>query len=198
MAKAKPLRADAERNREQILEVAQKAFASEGLAVPIDEIAKRAGLGVGTLYRHFPTKDALFLAIVVDRFERLAAEADALSASPEPGEAFFGFLSHIVEAASTKKDFIDALSSKGADVGRALGALKARYRAGLAVLLERAQDAGAVRRDVSVVEVQALVMGTFAASDQVGAASARMRERLLAIVCDGLRPRASAARPHRS
>src|ERR1700689_486109 len=67
----RPLRSDAERNRQRLLEAAQQVFAEEGLAVPIDAIAQRAGLGVGTLYRHFPTKEALFEAIVVGRMERL-------------------------------------------------------------------------------------------------------------------------------
>jgi AcrR family transcriptional regulator len=182
------LRADAERNREHVLEVAQEVFAAEGLAVPIDEIARRAGLGVGTLYRHFPTKEALFLAIVVDRMEHLVAEARALATARDPGEAFFGFLSRMVHEGSAKKDFMDALSGTREELGRTLAGIKASYRTALAVLLERAQDSGAVRRDVSVFEVHALVTGTLASLDQLGRDSAQARQRLLAIVCDGLRP----------
>lgn len=188
MAKKRALRADAERNREHVLKVAQDVFAAEGLAVPIDEIARRAGLGVGTLYRHFPTKEALFLAIVVDRMEHLVAEARALATAPDPGEAFFGFLSRMIHERSAKRDFMDALSGSGADLGRTLAAIKASYRAALAVVLQRAQDCGAVRRDVSVREVHALVTGTFGALDQLGKDAAQARRRLLAIVCDGLRP----------
>jgi AcrR family transcriptional regulator len=189
VAKKKALRADAERNREHVLTVAQEVFAAEGLAVPIDEIARRAGLGVGTLYRHFPTKEALFLAIVVDRMERLVADARELARAPDPGEAFFGFLARIVHEGSAKKDFMDALSSTGADLGRTLLELKKSYKAALAVLLERAQDSGAVRRDVSALEVNALILGTFASLDQLGRNAAQVRGRLVAIVCDGLRPR---------
>ena len=187
MAKKRALRADAERNREHVLKVAQDVFATEGLAVPIDEIARRAGLGVGTLYRHFPTKEALFLAIVIDRLEHLAAEARALATAADPGEAFFGFLSRMVHEGSVKRDFMDALSSSGADLGRTLATIKASYRAALAVLLKRAQDAGVVRRDVSVLEVHALVTGTFGSLDRLGKDAAQARKRLLAIVCDGLR-----------
>ena len=183
------LRADAERNREHVLNVAQEVFAAEGLAVPIDEIARRAGLGVGTLYRHFPTKEALFLAIVVDRMEHLVAEARALAGAADAGEAFFGFLSRIVHDGSAKRDFMDALSGSGADLGRTLAGIKASYRAALAVLLERAQDSGSVRRDVSVLEVHALVTGTLGSLDRLGKGAAQARKRLLAIVCDGLRPR---------
>jgi AcrR family transcriptional regulator len=188
VTKTRALRADAERNREHVLEVAQEVFAAEGLAVPIDEIARRAGLGVGTLYRHFPTKEALFLAIVVDRMEHLVAEARALATARDPGEAFFGFLSRMVHEGSAKKDFMDALSGTREELGRTLAGIKASYRTALAVLLERAQDSGAVRRDVSVFEVHALVTGTLASLDQLGRDSAQARQRLLAIVCDGLRP----------
>lgn len=189
MAKKKPLRADAERNREHLLKVAQEVFAAEGLAVPIDEIARRAGLGVGTLYRHFPTKQALFLAIVVDRMERLVAEARALASAPDPGEAFFGCLSRMVHEASAKKDFMDALSGTREELGRTWAGIAGRYRAALAVLLERAQASGAVRRDVSVIEVHALLMGMFASLEQLGRDAVQARERLLAVLCDGLRPR---------
>lgn len=190
MAKTRALRADAERNREHVLTIAQEVFAAEGLAVPIDEIARRAGLGVGTLYRHFPTKEALFLAIVVDRMEHLIAEARTLATAPDPGEAFFGFLSRMVHERSAKKDFMDALSGTREELGRTLAGIKGSYRAALAVLLERAQDSGAVRRDVSVFEVHALLTGTLAALDQRGRDAAQARKRLLAIVCDGLRPQA--------
>jgi AcrR family transcriptional regulator len=192
VAEKKPLRADAERNRQHVLKVAQAVFATEGLAVPIDEIARRAGLGVGTLYRHFPTKEALFLAIVLDRMERLVTDARALAKAPDPGEAFFGFLSRVIQQGSAKKDFMDALSSAGPEVGAALARIKSAYRAALGVLLKRAQERGAVRRDVSVLEVQALIMGSFVSMERLGEGAAQGRKRVLAIVCDGLRPRPRA------
>jgi AcrR family transcriptional regulator len=183
------LRADAERNRQRVLEVAEAVFAAEGLAVPIDEVAKRAGLGVGTLYRHFPTKEALFLAIVIDRMERLVADARALADADDPGDAFFRFLTRIVLESASKKDFMDALSGSREDLGRTLAGMKVGLRTALAVLLERAQDAGAVRRDVAVAEVLALVTGAFASMDRHAPDARKARDRLLAIVCDGLRAR---------
>ena len=96
MLKPRPLRADAERNRRQILEVAETVFAAEGLAVPIDEIARRAGLGVGTLYRHFATKEELFSAILVTRMEVATEHARTALAEGAPGEAFFGFATEVV------------------------------------------------------------------------------------------------------
>src|SRR5260370_4133101 len=81
------MRADARRNRARVLEVAQAVFATEGLAVPIDEIARRAGVGAGTVYRHFPTKEALFEAIVISRVERLTEEGGSLASAEDPGPA---------------------------------------------------------------------------------------------------------------
>lgn len=71
----RPLRADARRNRERVLAAAQEAFAAEGISVPLDEIARRAGVGAGTVYRHFPTKEALFAAAIVDRVDRMTGRA---------------------------------------------------------------------------------------------------------------------------
>jgi AcrR family transcriptional regulator len=189
VAKTRALRADAERNRQHVLAVAQEVFATEGLAVPIDEVAKRAGLGVGTLYRHFPNKDALFLAIVIDRMERLVADAHELSSAPDPGEVFFAFLSRVISEGSTKRDFMEALSRTGADLGRTLAGIKGSLRAALAVLLERAQDSGAVRRDVSVNEILALTTGMYVSMERLDSDASQGRKRLLAIICDGLRPR---------
>jgi AcrR family transcriptional regulator len=186
MIKKKPLRADAERNRQRLLEVAQAVFAAEGLAVPIDEIARRAGLGVGTLYRHFPTKEALFEAIVVGRLESMVAYGDERIEAPETGSAFFDFLGRMVEEGAAKRDFTDALASTGVDLTKVLGGLKKELARIMGVLLKRAQAAGAVRPDVGVPEVLALMTGAFTSIDRLGAGP-KARERLLAIVCDGLR-----------
>jgi len=198
------LRADAVRNRAHVLAIAQEVFAEQGLDVPIDEIAKRAGVGVGTLYRHFPTKQALFEAIVADRIERVADRARELASADDPGAAFFGFVTTLIEEGAAKRDFVDALARSGVSVGSASSVFKRRFRAALAMLIERAQQAGAVREDVDVEDVLALVRGTFAAIESLGPAEARSdakrrggaierhrkaRERLVAIVCDGLRPR---------
>jgi AcrR family transcriptional regulator len=169
-----------------VLQVAQEVFATEGLAVPIDEIARRAGLGVGTLYRHFPTKEALFEAIVVGRMEQLVEHARAGSTARDRGAAFFGFLEKIVEEGPAKRDFLTALAGTGVDLER-IAAIKQRMKRAAAVLLERAQKAGAVRSDVSAADVFTLVMGTVGAADRQGAGGAE-RKRLLVVIFDGLRP----------
>jgi AcrR family transcriptional regulator len=184
----KPLRADAERNRQRVLEVAQTVFAAEGLDVPIDEIARRAGLGVGTLYRHFPTKEALFAAIVVLRMERVVARAHALTEADDPGGAFFEFLALLIDESAMKKDFLHALEATGFDVRHAIGEIKNELRSVTGKLLKRAQGGGAVRRDVEAAEVLALVTATSGSIERLGPGG-RRRERLFAILCDGLRPR---------
>src|SRR5580692_12944592 len=168
MAKTRALRADAERNREHVLRVAQEVFAAEGLAVPIDEIARRAGLGVGTLYRHFPTKEALFEAIVIGRMQILVGEAREGCSAKDAGEAFFAILVRIAEEGAVKRDFLDALASAGSDVARVLGGLKEELHAAFEHLLKRAQRAKAVRRDVKAREVMALATGALGACKRLG------------------------------
>lgn len=86
------VRADAARNRARVLEVAYQTFAADGLSVPVDEIARRAGVGAGTVYRHFPTKEALFQAVIADRMHRIIDKGHALLKSKHPGDALFAFL----------------------------------------------------------------------------------------------------------
>jgi AcrR family transcriptional regulator len=186
MIDEKPLRADALRNRQRVLEVAQQVFATEGLAVPIDEIARRAEVGVGTLYRHFPTKEALYAAVVLSRLEAATAHAQALAKAADPDAAFFGFLDHLVQMGSVKKDLLEALGASGAEYKESLGSAKKELSAALGKLLARAQRAGAVRKDATVADVFTLIHGPFAAAAHHGA-DAAARARLFSIVCDGLR-----------
>ncbi len=183
--KPPPMRADALRNRQRVLEVAQEVFAAEGLAVPIDEIARRAGLGVGTLYRHFPTKEALLEAILVARMEQVTGVVLGLIESSDPGAAFFGYLAHVGEESLSKKDLMEALARAGYDLKRAVAAKKEMLRA-VTRLLERAQFVGAVRADVTAGEVHALIAGATAAVERYGG-DAASRARMIQVVCDGLR-----------
>ena len=189
----RPLRADAQRNREHLLATARLVFAAEGLEVPIDEIARRAGLGIGTVYRHFPNKEALFEAIVLDQLERFVDEADTLRNAKDPGEAFVEFLKKYSAAGAAKKDFLEALSRRGVDVmgGRGRRIVK-RIRESLGFLLSRAQKAGAIRSDVGVQEILALLHGLSAANNCY-AGPPDGRGRIWEVVFDGLRRRAKPA-----
>lgn len=191
---ARALRADAERNRSRILEIAQEVFAAEGLSVRVEEIARRAGVGVGTIYRHFPTKDALLTAIVVDRLDWLAEHAEELAAAEDPGAALFALVRRVVDEGAAKKDLVEGLGGGefAATVTGEAAATKRRFRKALAALLTRAQAAGAVRQDIDASDVLALVRGVLFDAD----ATARARARRLGVLCDGLR-RTDPPAPHR-
>jgi AcrR family transcriptional regulator len=181
------LRADARRNRENVLLAAEEVFAAQGLGVPIDEVAKRAGVGVGTVYRHFPTKELLFEAIVISRVERLTDFLHELTASDDPGKAFFSFLEELSSQAACKRDLFDALANAGIDVKAAASESLLALRQSLGSLMQSAQRAGALRKDVNDEDVLGLVMATCASRELPGQPLAS-RERMLAIVFDGLRP----------
>jgi AcrR family transcriptional regulator len=184
----RPPRADSVRNRARILEAAEAVFGDEGLAVPIDRVAERAGVGVGTVYRHFPTKESLFVAIVMRHFERLLAEARTLQDSPDPSLALRSFLRRIVSVASEKRALADALVGAGIDFKAAAGDLKTEMDATLEGLFDRAQAEGAIRRDVSFSDLMNLVggacMGPAAQFGPLGSSP----DKMLDIIFAGLRP----------
>lgn len=184
---APPLRADARRNRVRVLEAAQAAFAEEGLAVPLDEIARRAGVGAGTVYRHFPTKETLFEAVVLGRVERLVDYVRGVAQADDPGDAFYAALTQLVDQSAMKKDLVDALAGSGGDVTGALADNQRGLRDAIGHLLGRAQHAGAVRTDVGIDDLMVLLKATFVAAHQHDATQGVPR-RALAVIRDGLRP----------
>jgi AcrR family transcriptional regulator len=184
--RGRPLRADARRNRLLVLAAAEEVFATAGVSVPIDEIARRAGVGAGTVYRHFPTKESLFEAIVVTRIGRLVDQARSLSTAADPGAAFFGFLTGMVVDGVAKRDLVDALAATGFDLHGATAELVQELRSAMAELLRRAQEAGAVRDDVAPSDLTALVTGISLAVRRQGG-DAGLGTRLAAVMCDGLR-----------
>jgi AcrR family transcriptional regulator len=183
-AGCRPLRADAQRNRAHILEAAEILLAAEGIEVPVDAIAEKAGVGVGTLYRHFPTKEKLCEAILLERLSRLTLDAQALADAEDPAAAFFGFLEHVVEEGAAKRDLLVAVMGAGAEFDLAAADVKEDLRQAMDTLLRRAQSAGAVRPDVTALMVMSLVGATCQAAAHASAAPAGD---LLPIICDGLR-----------
>jgi AcrR family transcriptional regulator len=182
-AAERPLRADAQRNRARILEAAEVVFAAEGIEAPVDVIAEKAGVGVGTLYRHFPTKEKLCEAILLERLAALTLDAEALADAEDPASAFFGFLAHVVAEGAAKRDLLVAVMGTGVAFELAASDIKEGLRVAVEVLLRRAQDTGAVRQDVTASAVMALVGATC----QAAAHDAASSNDLLTIVCDGLR-----------
>jgi AcrR family transcriptional regulator len=183
------LRADARRNRERVLRTAQQLFATEGLGVSLDEIARRAGVGPGTVHRHFPAKEALYLAVATDMLQRLVAEAEVLAATGDPA-ALFTLLSAMMASGAENAAVKSALAAAEFDLRTAAPGVAADLTRHVADLLDRARAAGAVRRDATVDEVMALVAGAFAAIHHANAETSRERSGHIAeIILDGLRPR---------
>jgi AcrR family transcriptional regulator len=183
-----PLRADARRNRDRVLRVAREAFAAEGLGVALDEIARRAGVGPGTVHRHFPTKEALYLAVAIDMIEGLVAEAEALAATDDPA-ALFALLARMIATGAENVAVKSALTAAEFDLRSAAPDVAAALTGHVAALLDRAHAAGAARRDATVGEVMALVAGAFAAIRHAGAETSPARSAHLArLILDGLRP----------
>jgi AcrR family transcriptional regulator len=176
------MRADARRNRELVLRAAREAFAASGFSVPLDEIAARAGVGPGTVYRHFPTKEALFEAVIAARLEDLVADARRRAQDPDPGAAFFGFLTRLRDETAAKRDLSDALNVPGSlrdDLNDALG-----------VLLSRAQQAGAVRSGIGVGDLVRLLKGAITSliDASMEAPSQTTADLVFTVLADGLRP----------
>lgn len=181
----RPLRADAQRNRERLLAAAEAVFATDGVDVPVDAIAERAGVGVGTLYRHFPTKEKLFEAILVDRVGSITDEARRRLATEDPSTAFFGFLDYLVGEATRKRDLITAFASAGVEFDLVAADAKEALGVALGDLLVAAQRAGAVRTDVTAPLVLSLIGATCTSFDTLHDGVAP--EELFRVVVDGLR-----------
>jgi len=176
-------RADARRNRELILGAAREAFASVGPSVPLDEIARRAGVGPGTLHRHFPTKDELLTSVMADRFMTLTETAREMAGDADPAEAFFAFFHRLAEEVRPNRALSAALSSHPPRSESLLRAGQALQDA-LGVLLTRAQRAGAVRTDITTSDLHAIIAGALAMEEGLNAPSRGLG---VAVVADGLR-----------
>jgi AcrR family transcriptional regulator len=178
------MRADAERNRRLVIEAAIKAFAEDGLSVPVAEIARRAGVGTGTVSRHFPTKESLYEAIVLERVEEIVEHAHHLTATREPGPAFFDFLAYMVEQGAANRGLADALGGDGFYIEASAAGTEHDLDGVEQALLARAQEAGAVRPDVTNADVKALIVGCLARERQP--ADPEARQRMITIARAGL------------
>ena len=180
------LRADARRNRARVLAVAAEVFAAEGLSVPVHEIARRAGVGTGTVSRHFPAKEDLFAAILLQRMEDLTRQADELAATRGAGDAFFAFFGIVAGEGVANLGLAEALAGAGYDLDAAGAQAGFDVSGRLSTMLTRAQQAGDVRADVGYLDVKAL-LGACLARD---AADAAALAPVIAVICQGLRPQA--------
>jgi AcrR family transcriptional regulator len=145
------LRADAQRNLDRVLEAAAECFAEQGVDASMSEIARRAGVGHGTIFRRFPTKDALLAAVLTKEMLQLSTTAETAYAEPDAAKAFDRFIRNVADAYARNHSLIEAMKrcEKTPEVDALVDAVGR--------LLRRAQDAGAVRKDVSAHDVLALV-----------------------------------------
>jgi AcrR family transcriptional regulator len=180
-------RVDAEANRSRILDVAEQVFGAGGESASTEEVARLAGVGIATVFRHFPTKAALLRAVLVRRFDRLREQAEALLDTADPGTAFFDFFRHLVADAATKIAIGEALLDAGGDSDGEAAEASNGLRRAVGALLRRAQQAGAVRDDVELPEVYALLVATSRTAAHAGL-DEEVRARALTIVFDGLAP----------
>lgn len=182
-------RADARRNRAKVLAAAAAAFAESGLEAQIEDIARRAGVGVGTVYRHFPTKETLVEALAGEHFEQLAEIAEA--ALREQGEAWEIFAATIWRSANAAAADVAWCELLGGHPSAAQAASSAQLRlaAAMTTLITRAQAAGAMREDATVDDIRTIMCGFGHVAAAQRAGSAMRWERYLEIALDGLRAR---------
>jgi AcrR family transcriptional regulator len=180
----RPLRADAQGNRAKILAAARSAFESTGPEANLRDIARRAGVAQGTVHRHFPTKQALFSAIITERLRELARLARQLRAGHSPGEAFIAFLTATVEHARHNRSLASVFEEAGGDED--MQAAAREMSAELALLLDQAQAEGTIRGDIDLADIHAIAAAILT-MDTHPAASSADRAKRIAIVLDGLR-----------
>ncbi len=189
-ASARPLRADAQRNRDRLLEAAVSAFSREGPDVTLDAIAKDAGVGIGTLYRHFPTREALVEAAYRNELARLCdAVSDLLRAMP-PDDATRAWMDRFVDYMTTKRGMADALRAVIASGGNPFAQSRDRLVGAITALLQAGAAAGTIRPDIEPADVLASLSGVSLAAGEP--AQRDQARRLLDLLMDGLRYRAAA------
>ncbi|MFG3619327.1 TetR/AcrR family transcriptional regulator [Nocardia sp. NPDC047654] len=187
MTSTRPLRADARRNRDRLLEVAVRAFSHEGPEVTLEAIAREAGVGIGTLYRHFPTREALIDAAYRNELARLCDSVDDLLTALPPDQALRTWMDRFVDYMTAKRGMGDALRALIASGGNPFSESRDRLTAAVTTLLRAGASAGTLRSDVAPDDVLVGLSGVSLATE-----NAERREqagRLLDLLVDGLRPR---------
>ncbi|WP_367657972.1 TetR/AcrR family transcriptional regulator [Streptomyces sp. TG1A-8] len=180
------MRADARRNRDRLLAAARDAFAASPDAVPLDAIARAAGVGIGTLYRHFPTREAIVEAVYAAELDEVVSSAPALLDELGPAAALRAWMTRYEAFLRIKRGMSDTLHAGWASGSIATPATRERITAAIAMMLRRGAEAGSLRPDVDPEDVTVMLLGVFLstaatdAPDRVG--------RLLDLTVDALRP----------
>ncbi|SRR5260370_22569619 len=188
----RPMRADAQRNYTRLLDAATAAFLEHGADdVSLEEIARRAGVGIGTLYRHFPTRQALLEAVYRDQVDLLSGRAEKLLGAESPGDALADWLRALVKFSSTKRSLTTALLATLGKDSDLLSSCGQRIRGAAESLLARGQQAGVVRPDADAGDLIRLVHAVNIATER-RPTDPGQADRMLALILDGLRPQPGA------
>ncbi len=195
-ASVRPLRADAARNRARVLDAARTAFAEAGLDVGVEEIARRAGVGKGTLYRRFPTKEALVRAIFEDILDEMERNVAASAAIADAGEAFEHYVNSAARMQASNQGFFDVVAH-GLGAGALTDEQRRRIVAAATGPLQRAQAAGAIRDDLKPEDMWLILrmIGTTTRPAPDGTSMDERWPRYLGLMLDALRPGAATPLP---
>jgi len=184
-ADTRPLRADARRNRDAVLAIAADAFSENGVEASLEDIARKAGVGIGTLYRHFPTREDLVFATYRREVELLSQSAPELAAQMSPSEALREWMRRFVRYAATKRGMVGMLRTMMQTRAELVAGTKDRIQGAAGLLLRSAADAGEIRGDITAEDLMRSMGGICMANDQAG--PPENAARLVDLVFDGLR-----------
>lgn len=194
-------RADAERNRVALVQAARAVFSERGLDAPLDVIARRAGVGNATLYRHFPSRRELLVAVFSEQMADYADAARRALEDVDPWEGFAAYVRHVCAVQAADRALADLVTTSGPGEDDELDALRARSYRDLRRLIRRARDHGALRADFTAEDVVLLLIANAGIVARAGELAPQASERLATLVLDGLRaeaattPAAPAIRP---
>jgi AcrR family transcriptional regulator len=188
----RPLRADAVRNRELLITTAAAAFSAHGAEVPLEDIARQAGVGIGTLYRHFPTRDSLVEAVYRHEVDVLAESADELLAALPPDQALAEWMQLFVRHVATKRGMLSVLKPMLSSNPSFFAETKGRATTAATKLLEAGAAAGTIRADVDGGDLIRAVSGICMSTDPE---RSDVSDRLVGLLFDGLRHGAAAGSP---
>ena len=186
-------RADALRNRERVLEAAKAVFSAGGPDASLEAVAREAGVGIGTLYRHFPTREALYEAVYRREVEQLSELAEELKGEAAPVEALRRWLRSNVEFVATKKGMATALALAAGPPSELTAFSFERLTKAIRMLLERAVATGEVRADITPEDLLRTLVGMCMLHDQPGWQASVVR--MLDVLVDGLRVQSGAGKP---
>ena len=181
----RPMRADARRNYERLLAAARAAFLEHGADASLEDIARRAGVGIGTLYRHFPTRQALQEAVYRGEVESLAAKAYELRSAMPPGDALAAWMHAFAEYVAGKRGLMQTLKSVIDCDSELFANCHDEIRTAAATVLDAAKEAGTARADLTVPDLLKLIHAISLATEH---ATPEDAERLLSFLLDGVRP----------